>query len=46
MLGLSGEVALFTRNLFLFLPEGSTKSIPQQVTMALHPDAYGGGGIC
>lgn len=42
MLGLSGEVAVFMRALFPFLPEGSAKSITQQVSIAPHRDDYGG----
>lgn len=41
MLGLPGEVAVFMHGLFPFLPEGSTKSITQQVSFAPHCDDYG-----
>lgn len=41
MLRLPGEVAVFMHGLFPFLPEGSTKSITQQVSIAPHGDGYG-----
>lgn len=37
----SGEVAVFMHGLFPFLPEGSTKSITQQVSVAPHGDGHG-----